>query len=62
MASPTLFNVDFGNMVRHWLFLTMEYRAGVHYLLGHAVGQSLGVFYADDGLLGYWYLEWLRAP
>ena len=38
---PTLFNVTFDILVRHWLSLTVE-------------EYSLVVFYADDVLLGSW--------
>ena len=33
----------------------------IHNGLGHAVGWSLGVLYADDGLLGSWYPEQLQC-
>ena len=57
----TTFNLDVGIVVRHWLSLTVEYGAVLHYVLGHDVGQSLGVFYVDDGILGSWDPEWLQV-
>ena len=43
LASPTLFNVDLGSMLRHWIFLTVKYGALVHDVLGYAVGQNSGM-------------------
>ena len=47
-----LFNVDFDSVVRHWILMTVEYGYVLHGRLGHTMGCSLGVFYADDKLLG----------
>ena len=33
----------------------------IHGGLGHAVGQSFGVLYADNGILGLRYPEWLQG-
>ena len=33
----------------------------IHGGLGHAVGQSLGVFYVDNGLLRLWEPEWIEG-
>ena len=38
-------------MVYHWLSVMLEDEAVIQYRLSHAVGRSLGVLYADDGLL-----------
>ena len=40
------------SVVWHWLSMTLEDVAVIHDGLGHAVGRSLEVFYADDGLIG----------
>ena len=58
---PTIFNVEVKSVFRHWILLVVEYGAVIHDRLGHTVGQSLGVFYADDGLLGYWHPEWMQG-
>ena len=33
----------------------------IHYGMGHAMGQSLGVLYTDHDLLGLQYTEWLQG-
>ena len=42
------------SVVRHWLSLTVEDKFAIHDRLGMAMGRSMGVFYADDGLIGSW--------
>ena len=59
--SPTLLNVVVNSVVRHWILMAVEYKAVIQNGLGHAVGQILGVFYADDGLLVSRYPEWLQG-
>lgn len=61
LALPTLLNVAFDNVVYHWLSLTVEYGVTIHDGMRHAVGQSLGVFYVDDGIPGSQDLEWLQG-
>ena len=61
MASPTLFNVAVNSIFLHWLSLTVEDKSAIHYGFGVAVGSSIGIFYADDGIIGSWYLEWLQG-
>ena len=39
----------------------MEGGTVIHNRLGHAVGHSLGVFYADDGIIGSQDTEWLQG-
>ena len=41
--------------------MTLEDVAVIHDGLGHAVGRSLEVLYADNGLIGLHYLEWLQG-
>ena len=48
-------------MVWHWLSMSLEDVAVIHDGLGHAVGRSLKVFYADNGFIGLWDLEWLQG-
>ena len=61
IVSPALFNVVVDSVVRHWLSLTVEDEAVIQDRLGHAVDWILGVFYADDGTLGSWDLEWIQG-
>ena len=58
---PTIFNVAIDSVVCHWLSLTGEEKAVMQDGLGHAVGQSLGVLYKYDGLLGSRDLEWIQG-
>ena len=41
--------------------MTVEDEAFVHNWMVHAVGWSMGVFYANDGIIGSWDLEWLQG-
>ena len=59
---PTLFNVEVENVVRHWLFMTVEDDAVIHDGLVHAVGRSIGVLYADNGLIGSQEPKLLQGP
>ena len=61
LTSTTLFNVAVDNMVRHWLSMTVEDDVVIFKGLVHAVGRSMGVLYADNGLLGSRGLEWLQG-
>ena len=49
-----LFNVYVDSVVRNWLSVIVEDRPVVHDGLVHMVGQSLGLFYKNYGLLGSW--------
>ena len=46
------------SVVRHWLSHTVENESAIHDRLRTAVGRSMGMFYADDGLIGLWDPEW----
>ena len=48
-------------MVWHWLSMTLEDVAVIHDGLVHAVGRSLEVFYADNGLIESRYPKWLQG-
>ena len=49
---PILLNVAVGSVVCHWISLTVEDGEVTQDGLGQAVGQIMGVFYADDEILG----------
>ena len=40
-----------GSVIRHWLKLTMGNPDGTNNGVEYAVGQKLGVFYADNGMI-----------
>lgn len=48
-------------VVRHWMYMTVEDESVIHNGLGHVVMWILGVFYLDDGLLGFHDPEWLQG-
>ena len=50
--SPTLFNVVVDNSIRTWQALTVEDQRVDHERLVETAGWFLGVFYADDGMVG----------
>ena len=52
LIPPILFNTVVKNVVRNWLSMTVEEELVVHNGLGLAVGQFMGKFYADNGLVG----------
>ena len=52
LTSPTLFNVEVYRVVRHWLSFTVEDNYATINGLGMSVGRCMGVFYADDGMIG----------
>ena len=52
LISPTLFNIIKENVVRNWIALMVEDELVSHEGLELAVGQCLGLFYADDGMVG----------
>ena len=49
------------NVVHHWLFMTVEDGMVILYDLGHAVGRTMRVFYADDGIIGSQETEWFQG-
>ena len=57
LALPTLFNVEVESVVRQWLSLIVEDDSTTHEGLWMAVGRFMGVFYADDGIIGLTYPE-----
>ena len=48
---PILFNMVVDNVIRNWLSLTIDNPAATHDGVGEAVGQELGVFYAENGII-----------
>ena len=52
LVSPTLFNVVVDNVIRTFLEMTVEDQRVDHDGLRETVGRCLGVFYADDGMVG----------
>ena len=61
LTLTTLFIVAVDSMVWHWLSMTLEDVAVIHDGLGHAVGRSLEVFYAENGFIGLRDPEWLQG-
>ena len=39
------------NLIRHWLSLTINNPVTTHDGVGEVVGQKLGVFYANNGII-----------
>ena len=60
LVSPTLFNVVVGNVITTWLTITVKYHRVYHDSLGDTVGPGLGVFYADDSMVGSQDPDWLQ--
>ena len=52
LVSQTLLNVVVNNFIRTWLYMTVEYQKVAHDGLGDTIGRCLGVFYADDVMVG----------
>ena len=61
LTLTTIFNVALDNVVRNWLSTTVEDDTVIHDGLGHAVRQSMGVFYTDDGIIGSQDQDWLQG-
>ena len=57
----TIFNVLLNRVVCHWISLTVEDEQVTHEELGMVAGRCMGVFNADDGMLGSRYPEWLQG-
>ena len=55
---PTLFNLILDNVVHNWLVLTVEDDLVAHEGPGLAVRRYLGLFYANNGMVGLWDPEW----
>ena len=60
LVSPTLFNVVVYRVIRTWLVMTVEDQRVANYRLGDTVGQCLGVFYDNDGMVGSLDSDWLQ--
>ena len=57
----TLFNMVVKNAVRNWLHITVEDKLFDHYGLAYAVGQCMGMFFADDVLFWSRDPEWIQG-
>ena len=49
------------SVVKHWLSITLEDESAVHDSNRMVEGRSLGIFYANDGLIGLRKPEWLQG-
>ena len=52
LVSHTLFNVVMENVIHTWLDMAVEDQRVAHTRMEEAVGRCLGIFYADDGMVG----------
>ena len=52
LVSPTLFNVVVDNVIRTWLAIKIEDQPVAQYILVETVGRCVGLFYADNGMVG----------
>ena len=53
LVSPTLFNVIKDNVIQEWLALTVEDKRADLDGVGENVNICLGVFHANDNMVGY---------
>ena len=60
LVYPTLFSVVVENIIRTWLAIIVDDQRVAHDRMREAVGRCLGVFYADDGMVGSRDSEWLQ--
>ena len=60
LVSPTLFNVVEDNVIRSWMAMMVEYQRVYQYGLVETVGRCVGVFCADDGMVGSRDSYWLQ--
>ena len=58
---PTKINTTVDSLVLHWMSLTVEDLSTNHEGLGMTVGQCIGIFYADDGMIGSRDTEWFQG-
>ena len=58
---PTLFKMVTNNMVRNWMSRRVEEKLVAHDGLGLMMGQCIGMFYANDGLVWSREQKWLRG-
>ena len=61
LSLSMLFKVDVDSVDIYWLLMTVYYGLVVNDRLGQVTGQSLGVYYVDDGILGYSDLECMQG-
>ena len=55
-----LFSMVVGNVIRTCLTMTVEDQRVAHDGMGKTVGRCLGVFYANDGMVGSREPDWLQ--
>ena len=60
LVSPTLLNLVLDNVIRTCLTMALEDQRVDHDEFGDTVRQCLGVFYADDGMVGSRDADWLK--
>ena len=60
LVSLTLFNMVVENVIRTRLSMMVEYQRVYQYGLVETVGRCVGVFYADDGMVGSRDSYWLQ--
>ena len=58
--SPTLLNVVVENVIRTWPEMTVEDHRVDHDGMGETVGRCLGVFYANNGMVGSRESDWMQ--
>ena len=61
IALPSLFNLVVESVVRHWMSLAVEDESATHEGLGTTVGQFMGIFYADGGMIRSKDPYWLQG-
>ena len=59
LVSLTFFNVVVDNIIQKWWVMTVGDHKVTHDGMVEAVGCCLGVFYANDGMVGSRDSEWL---
>ena len=57
---PTLFNVVVDNVIITWMAMTVEDQRVAQDGLGETVGWCVGVFYAENGMVGSREPDWLQ--
>ena len=60
LVSLTLFNVLVENVTRKWMAMTVEDHMVAHKGLGETVGRCLGVFCANNGMVGSRDANWIQ--
>ena len=60
LVSTTMFNVVVDNVIRTWLAMTVENQRVDHDGLVEIIGQCLGAFCDDNGMVGSCNLDWLQ--